>query len=836
MSNVGDAVAQVKALQDETTVRNARNQYIERADALRYDPDDGYLQKEGKAAVDAFPDYQRKVGELRKELTSSLKLTPEQQNLFAQSIAPLEADAKRQGMVHKGGALKSYVEQEARSGADNFKNQALQNYRDPAKWQKYTTAGLLEIDGLGEKLGWSPEKLKQEKEDYSSDALRLTALQIANDDPVAAAEYALKHRDAMTATDHLTLVQELMPRLNEAVTHDAVTVNASNPKPSQFAAAGLPSEAYGLLGVIAGTESPGYDVINGGARFSSFSDHPRTKGPGGTSTAAGRYQMIRGTWDRVSKALGLPDFGPISQDVAAWWLAQADFKSRTGRDLSTELRAGNYAVVRAGLSDTWEGVKKLTDEQFAMRMKGAGGQAVTTGGMKFSPRVEGMLANMPANLATRLRDAAETGISIAETRQNAQIKAYRLSVADDYKLRIANSDSSLTKQEILDDPVIDNGDKATLITSFKEHNKEAFETQAGITAFQAGKLAIDPYDAAGRKLTDNVWKSLASSVEPAQLRSSMEALVQQTGIVPAPVMNAVRSALTGGGVADIANAAETAVRIRSIDPAALGRREGGKEIQDAAATFAHLTDDVGLSRLEAAKRIVDLRDPEKVRQRAALMESKPIKDFVKAQAVEGTVRDIFDPGVFGFDPALGETPAQSAAMVADYRSILEESLFDAAGDQAHAKALAADRFRRRYGTSEFTISGPKVITRLPPEVAYPAGKDGTWSYVRDQAKAALSEAGIAADAIYLQPDELTDRDFSVGKPARYQVFYEKDGVMEQYHLPFYAVAPTGNDILAARKASAEGRRNENRDRLEASRDREGTLDRFLDGNPLTGGQ
>ena len=129
-------------------------------------------------------------------------------------------------------------------------------------------------------------------------------------------------------------------------------------------------------------------------------------------------------------------------------------------------------------------------------------------------------------------------------------------------------------------------------------------------------------------------------------------------------------------------------------------------------TFSHLTGDIGMTGDAAAQRMVDMRDPTKVRERSALMESKPIKDFIKGQAVEAQVRDIFDPGLFGTDPKLGETVAQSAAMVGEYRDMLEESTFDAGGDQELAKKLAADRFKRRYGVSDFSISGPKVVTRL----------------------------------------------------------------------------------------------------------------------------
>jgi hypothetical protein len=256
--------------------------------------------------------------------------------------------------------------------------------------------------------------------------------------------------------------------------------------------------------------------------------------------------------------------------------------------------------------------------------------------------------------------------------------------------------------------------------------------------------------------------------------------------------------------------AQMAMRLRAIDPAVFRRRDGGGEIDDAAVAFEHLTNTVGLSPQAAAQRLIDMHDPEKVRERDALMKSDATQKFIKGKATESVVRDIFDPGWFGSDPSLGETPAQAAAMVGDYRDMLTESMFDAGGDQGLATKLAADRFKRLYGVSEFTFSGPGVVTRLPPEVAYPAGKDGSHRYIRDQLEAALKEAGIDADKVYLQADGETDRDFSAGKPPRYEVWYDKDGVRERYHLPFYAVAPTQEDLAAAARAESEGRYRDNR--------------------------
>lgn len=61
----------------------------------------------------------------------------------------------------------------------------------------------------------------------------------------------------------------------------------------------------------------GYNTIFGYKYFDSFADHPRLKvtANGYTSSAAGAYQIVAGTWDSVRGSL--PDFSPASQDVAA---------------------------------------------------------------------------------------------------------------------------------------------------------------------------------------------------------------------------------------------------------------------------------------------------------------------------------------------------------------------------------------------------------------------------------------------------------------------------------------------------------------------------------------
>lgn len=121
--------------------------------------------------------------------------------------------------------------------------------------------------------------------------------------------------------------------------------------------------ARALLDTIASTESPDYNVMYGGKRFSSFADHPRvyvpiSRGPnaGKKSSAAGRYQFLASTWDKVKNSLGLPDFSPESQDIAAIDLAYRTYKDKTGRNLLQDLETGDDKTidkVGRALSGVW---------------------------------------------------------------------------------------------------------------------------------------------------------------------------------------------------------------------------------------------------------------------------------------------------------------------------------------------------------------------------------------------------------------------------------------------------------------------------------------------------
>lgn len=68
-----------------------------------------------------------------------------------------------------------------------------------------------------------------------------------------------------------------------------------------------------------GGKSPRYAITFGYQPIADLSRHPDrvVKSGGLASAAAGAYQFMPSTWGNVQKKLGLPDFGPQSQDLAA---------------------------------------------------------------------------------------------------------------------------------------------------------------------------------------------------------------------------------------------------------------------------------------------------------------------------------------------------------------------------------------------------------------------------------------------------------------------------------------------------------------------------------------
>lgn len=106
---------------------------------------------------------------------------------------------------------------------------------------------------------------------------------------------------------------------------------------------------------VAGSDD-GYNVNVGGKLFTGYDRHPRivVLTRWGLSDAAGRYQIMAAvpgkirtdTWDWASRACGVKDFSPPSQDIVAAYLVKR-------RGALADLLAGRFAEAVRKCRQEW---------------------------------------------------------------------------------------------------------------------------------------------------------------------------------------------------------------------------------------------------------------------------------------------------------------------------------------------------------------------------------------------------------------------------------------------------------------------------------------------------
>lgn len=118
-----------------------------------------------------------------------------------------------------------------------------------------------------------------------------------------------------------------------------------------------------LISYTEGTTKHGYYTTFGGGRQSSLARHEnqrkgfkQTDGKSNVSSAAGRYQFIKGTWDSLARQYGLNDFGERNQDIGA--LALIAQKGQLEKVV-----AGDFTGAIANLGSVWASLPSSTYKQ-----------------------------------------------------------------------------------------------------------------------------------------------------------------------------------------------------------------------------------------------------------------------------------------------------------------------------------------------------------------------------------------------------------------------------------------------------------------------------------------
>lgn len=334
------------------------------------------------------------------------------------------------------------------------------------------------------------------------------------------------------------------------------------------------------------------------------------------------------------------------------------------------------------------------------------------------------------NLAQRLSiyDNIQAAAQRGQTAINTQQKALYDAEKGRLELGIQTGDVASVAQIMSSN--MNDGHKADLIAALRTRQGDNIKIAEAVAAFQAGNLRADPYSGDDRKTVDGVYDAIQKSVPEDQVQAVTEDLIAQSGIVPQKVHNSIRAGIESTVPSDVEAALMQADRIAQINPAILGRRDGGAEIQKKADDFRHYVNNLNMSTADAAKKIAELNDPQKQRDRKAL---EPAAKEFRKQIENDDIGAMFDDSIFGWasNPDVGFNEAQRLGIQAEYIAIAEEQFFQVNGNPELAKNRAREELKRLYGVTN--ISGRSVVMKHPPERYWPEmpGND-PYGYVRDQ--------------------------------------------------------------------------------------------------------
>lgn len=247
-------------------------------------------------------------------------------------------------------------------------------------------------------------------------------------------------------------------------------------------------------------------------------------------------------------------------------------------------------------------------------------------------------------------DRREQLANWGETEYNQQRTQQRASAKDAYSLLIATEPQNISQSVILNDPALDNGDKATLINSLRTAMKERGSTDAFIGALAQGNISVNAADPDQTKIADSAYERLLGAVQtPEGQKTVTSDFVARTGYIPKKLQAELRRGAGGTDPGLMAQSMEAAMVLSKNAPFSFENFDGSDGVRKKMDLYRAYTQDMGYSPDEAARRLIDANDPEKAARRDALLKTDTVKKQLKdidASMVSG----IFDKGTFSFAP------------------------------------------------------------------------------------------------------------------------------------------------------------------------------------------
>lgn len=524
--------------------------------------------------------------------------------------------------------------------------------------------------------------------------------------------------------------------------------------------AGLPPEAVGLLGTLIQYESGGKaNVIYGGGTFSDYSQHPNVpvviqEGPhkGETSTAAGLVQFLKSTWDDISAELGLTDFSPANQIRAGWALAQKDYNRKTGRDLLSDLRSGDPALIetaRQALLGTWPSLHVFDDNPAAFAERVLSGKGIPSSIMTDPNYTELSVVERSQIMLDAQTKAAED-----QKKALAAETAARTKAMSDFLLQIANGQvgSRAEIEGFSEQYNLPLEDREKLFAAREKYQGDVVTSENFFQNLNKPGHVFGPEDQKGFDLTFAQEGAAAFQAgDYGYLQGTFIPMVQRTGMIPQAALDQILN-MTASNSPAAAQFAYDAMLALEENANTIFASKFTQDQRSDAIYYRNLAP--YLPETQRLEEIAARRSPEFTQAKAAL---------------EPIMRDEIKNNVGDFNPtaladALGgvvDSPAQGMALMRQAQTLYEREFYRY-GNHKQAYAATLEMLKTEWGT--FDSGNGAYLMQKPPQLAGATDINGSYDWINNVARA---DMGLAPeDNFRLMSDLQTEVDAqTTGAPS-----------------------------------------------------------------------
>jgi len=339
---LGQQAVAMAGLNNETMSRNASVDLTQQlADAYSK-----FGAMQGVNAVAAYGDYQNQVKTLTQNAIDSMP-NPEAKAMLGNVATRYVNSYIRAGGDHNAQQVFKASVDSSKSRAIEQVNQAVLFRNDPVKVNSFVNSGVDELANQGEIMGWSPDTLKLQQDQYRGHAYQQVISSLAQDNPVAAQSLLDQAKGGMDAGSVVRTQEMLKPQLEKAQT-DADFNKVTNQSPGAIPLTINPDVVWNAVKM----------QESGGRQFNADGSTV-TSGAG----AVGVSQILPSTAQEVAKQIGVPfDQNRLATDAGYnEALGKAYFQQQSAKYQNPTLALAAYNAGPGAVDNALKGGGSLAD-------------------------------------------------------------------------------------------------------------------------------------------------------------------------------------------------------------------------------------------------------------------------------------------------------------------------------------------------------------------------------------------------------------------------------------------------------------------------------------------